>query len=240
MSDNNRYKTQREKNVLDDSKLKLWTDALPNGEGKPSFSLYVAGNNPRIDVYTNLPGDKDDGKIRAEIDIVIAGEIFQTIEDYANNIEQNPQVTWENSGKGWDRANNRPTKDMMVKSKIVVGKDKEGRIYIAVLAADPDRPKIKFHFGNNLFRKVFAGNNEKASDAMVSRMTALAWTGMQKILLPTVLANTYVFKSKADQQNGRGNQGGGNYNRGGNGGGNNRNYGGGGGDANDLSDDLGF
>lgn len=237
MSDNNRFKTQREKNVLDDTKLKLFTDALPNGEGKPSFCLYVAGNNPRIDVYTNLPGDKDNGNIRAEIDIVIAMEILQIIEDYANGREENPQITWENSGKTWDRANNKPSKDMMVKSKIVVGKDKEGRIYIAVLSADPDRPKIKFHFGVNMFRKVYVGNNEKASDAMVSRMTALAWVSMQRVLVPTILANTYVYKTKADQQQGN-QRGGGNYNRGNSGGGNNRNYGGG--SDNDLSDDLGF
>ena len=237
MSDNNR--TQREKTILDDPKLKLSADKLPDGEGRPTFSLYAAGNNPRIDVYTNVPNDTDNGKIRAEIDIVIAMEILEIIEEYATSGEVGCKATWENSGKGWDRANNRPTKDAFVKSKIVVGKDKEGRLYIACLSPDPDRPKVRFYFGQNLFRKMFIGE-EKATDAQCGSISARAWVKAVRALLPTVLATQYVHRTaQSNNQNGSyggGGGGGGNYG----GGGNNRQQGGRSQPAREMDDDLPF
>jgi hypothetical protein len=212
MSDN-QHRNQREKTILDDPKLKLTADKLPDGDGRPTMSWYAAGNNPRIDVYTNVPSDKDNGKIRAEIDIVIAMEILEVIEEYATSGEVGCKATWENSGKGWDRANNRPTKDIFVKSKIVVGKDKEGRLYIACLAADPDRPKIRFYFGVNMFRKMFIGE-EKATDAQVSCISARAWVKAVRALMPIVLAGQYVHRTpnnNGGQQGGNNRQGGGGY-----------------------------
>lgn len=202
-------RNQREKSILDDPKLKLSADKLPDGDGRPTLSLYAAGNNPRIDVYTNVPSDKDNGKIRAEIDLVIAMEILEVIEEYAATGEVGCKATWENSGKGWDRANNRPTKDIFVKSKIVVGKDKEGRLYMACLAADPDRPKIRFYFGINMFRKMFIGE-EKATDSQVSCISARAWVKAIRALLPAVLATQYVHRTPNQNNQGGGNRNGGN------------------------------
>lgn len=220
---------KREKTVLDDNVLKLYAEKLPEGTGRPAFSWYFQNNNPRIDVYTNMPNDPDNGKIRADIGINVAYEILCELEDLSESTtDEEYNARWENHGRTWNRAENRSNKELSPKSNIVVGRDKKGRIYIALLSVGGDRPKIRFYFGENIYRKLYI-NGQPASDAELSRRAVRGWLKSIEHLLPIIAAINWEEKVKEENNNNRGggynNSGGGNYrnnNNGGGGGGNSR------------------
>lgn len=217
---------KREKTVLDDNVLKLYAEKLPEGTGRPALSWYFQNNNPRIDVYTNMPNDPDNGKIRADIGISVAYEILCELEDLSvSTSDEEYNARWENHGRTWNRAENRSNKELSAKSNIVVGRDKKGRIYIAVLAVGSDRPKIRFYFGENIYRKLYI-NGQPATDAELSRRAVRGWFKSIEHLLPVVAAINWEEKVKEENNNGRGgnsygNSGGGGGYRNNGGGGNN-------------------
>lgn len=234
---------KREKTVLDDNVLKLYAEKLPEGTGRPALSWYFQNNNPRIDVYTNMPNDPDNGKIRADIGINVAYEILCELEDLSESTtDEEYNARWENHGRTWNRAENRSNKELSPKSNIVVGRDKKGRIYIALLSVIGDRPKIRFYFGENIYRKLYI-NGQPASDAELSRRAVRGWLKSIEHLLPIIAAINWEEKVKEENNNNRGggynNSGSGNYR-------NNNNGGGGGGNSryqqssNDNDDDIPF
>ena len=235
---------KREKTVLDDNVLKLYAEKLPEGTGRPALSWYFQNNNPRIDVYTNMPNDPDNGKIRADIGINVAYEILCELEDLSESAtDEEYNARWENHGRTWNRTENRSNKELSPKSNIVVGRDKKGRIYIALLSVGGDRPKIRFYFGENIYRKLYI-NGQPASDAELSRRAVRGWLKSIEHLLPIIAAINWEEKVKEENNNNRGggynNSGGGNYR-------NNNNSGGGSGGnsryqqaSNDNDDDIPF
>lgn len=201
---------KREKTVLDDNVLKLYAEKLPEGTGRPAFSWYFQNNNPRIDVYTNMPNDPDNGKIRADIGINVAYEILCELEDLSEaTTDEEYNARWENHGRTWNRAENRSNKELSPKSNIVVGRDKKGRIYIALLSVGGDRPKIRFYFGENIYRKLYI-NGQPASDAELSRRAVRGWLKSIEHLLPVIAAINWEEKVREDggNNNNRGNGGG--------------------------------
>ena len=215
---------KREKTVLDDNVLKLYAEKLPEGTGRPALSWYFQNNNPRIDVYTNMPNDPDNGKIRADIGINVAYEILCELEDLSEaTTDEEYNARWENHGRTWNRAENRSNKELSPKSNIVVGRDKKGRIYIALLSVGGDRPKIRFYFGENIYRKLYI-NGQPASDAELSRRAVRGWMKSIEHLLPIIAAINWAEKEKEEGNN----RGGSGYNNSGGGYRNNNNNNGGG------------
>lgn len=239
---------QRVKTILDDNKLRLSADPLPGGEGRPSMSIYYSGTgNPRIDVYTNMPGDKDNGRIRGDLDLPTFFEFLECLRELAatDAIPEQAYVI-ENKTKPWDQVNKRPGKEMVVATRLSCGKDKDGRIFIALTSYEQDRPRIRFFFGTGFFHSLGHPNGGKMSDAEVSRFKARGFVNMMGLLMAGVATRDWKEKEKKpDGQQGGGNRGG--YNGGG-GGGNRGGYGGGGGNArpapaassSDEGDDLPF
>lgn len=202
--------TPRAKTVLDDPKLKLTADALPGGEGRPSFLLYYTGNHPRIDVYTQMPNDKDNGKIRGTLDVVVLFSIGECLARLADTDDVGP-YTIENLDHTWkDKVR---SKEPVLMTKTVMGKDKDGRIYIALLSADSERPKVRFYFGLSYYHQLKRGN-EVLSDAEISKIVARAWSKAIMSLYSNVAAANYEHKDRnagnkgGDQNRGRGNSGG--------------------------------
>lgn len=217
--------TPRTKTILDDTKFKLSAEPLDKGRGRPTLSLYVTGNNPRIDVYTNVPDDKDKGLIRAKIDYIILQTIIELIRQMAVRNPQGPDLmAIECKDYTW---NNRQRSDQVeVLTRIIVGRDEENKVYIQLMSVDPSRPKIRFYFGRNLYHTLVASDGKPLSPAETSRLGALAWARNLDCIYPQVAMQ--MWKEPERKQDGNG----GGYNRGGggsNGGGNNRNNNGGGG-----------
>lgn len=232
MSQQSQY-PQRVKTILDDAKLRLSADPLPGGQGRPSFSIYYSGtSNPRIDVYTNMPNDKDNGRIRGDLDLPTFFDFLELIRELASSdaIPEQPYVI-ENMTKPWDKANNRPGKEMVVATRLIAGKDDKGRIYVALTSFDKERPKIRFYFGTGFFHSLGLPNGVKLSDDRVSRIKALSFVNMMGPLMANVAARDW--KPKEDKKGGSGGGGGGggyNNNRG-------QSSGGGGGSSSTYYDD---
>ena len=199
----------REKTVLDNPKLRLSADKLPNGESRPSLSLYWVGNNPRIDVRTQVPSEKDNGLIRATLDDLWLGVFLDSILKLCDPTAANDSAyIIECKNHTWVDKKRSP--EPTVQSRLIAGKDKDGRIYVSVLSADPQRSKIRFNFGNTYYNALsFKG--EKLSDAAISSLVAQSWVAQIRPLYALVAQQGYVHKTM-DSKPANGGGGGGNYN----------------------------
>lgn len=208
--------TPREKTVLDDPKLKLYADQQTGGKGRPSLSLYYTSNNPRIDVYSNIPTDKDNGRIQAKISALVVSTMFTILEDLVKpETPVNTAYSFGNLEYTFD--NNRQRSDEpKLKSKLIMGKDDAGRIYLSVLSWDNDRPKIKFMFGLDQFHtlaKIENGKQVPLSDGEISVLVAKGWLNQVRGLYNVVAVDQYKHKTPGDKGGSGNNNGGGGYNR---------------------------
>lgn len=230
----------RKKIALDNQKLSM---SAPNQKGKRAGLLWqLINNNPRIVVYTNDPDDQIDyGKITAALDaptffafLNLIDKAISATGEYKEKID-NMNFSWA-GGKRSDTPS--------VVSSLLVGKDADGVIWIAVSA--PRRPQIKFPFMNPEFHNFFHKDGSPYEKAEVSALIAKSYLDMLRHLMAGLMITEYVEpKPKEDRGGGnRGGQGGGGGQRSGGGGGWGGNSGGGGGgggraESSGGGDDLG-
>lgn len=224
----------REKTVLDNPKLKLSAEKLPNGEQRPSFSLYWTNNNPRIDVWTGVTSEKDGGLIRAKLDDVWLGTLLTSLESLCKPDAPN-DVAYIIECKDHTWHQNKRSQEPVVTARIVAGRDKDGRTYVSVLSADPQRSKVRFLFGNTWYNSL-SHKNEKLSDAQISWIVCQSWINMVRNFYTAVASANYSHVTKNANGNGGGNNKANQYgNRGGN-----NNSGSSNGSEDDYADDLPF
>ena len=236
MSDNGNFRKERAKTALDNNKLNLYAPT-PGHNGKSARLIWgLYSNNPRITVYTNDPNDQDAsknyGKISANLD---APTFFAVLNMLTKAVDPATPADWrmkiENSNFIFP-GGKRSEKPVVV-SELIVGKDKDGTIWISVVDFKKDRPRIKFVFGKSDFHRYIHGDGTPLTDAETSVLYAQAYIKMLQIMMGNMLVSCYVEPEPKPQQNRGGSGGGGGYNRGGGGGSNygggNRSGGGGGG-----------
>ncbi len=232
MADNNFRRPPRKKNVLDETKLRLSADPVSGSKRRPSLAFSVVKNNPRIDIYTNVEGDKNNGNIRAAMDAPVFFSLLQLVKEA---IAAEPGKRWAIQNKNYKWFGPGKKSDAPVNlSDTIIGKDAEGRIFISVIdKEDTSRPKIKFCFGSGYWHDIFHGDGTPFTEVEDSVLCAKAFVGMLEGLIPVVMANEYEPPVPRDQQGGgQGNSYGGNS-----GGNNNYQQKSGGGDIN-FDDDI--
>lgn len=226
-------KTPFVETLLDDRKLRLSAPPISGSKQRPQLSVAVVGGNPRINVYTNLDGDKENGRISAKMDLFAWGQLLEMIE----HVCANPDTS------RLQMANKRPMeqneqspggkREPVHESTTVVGRDKDGKIYIAVLSADNDRPKVIFHFGAQYYHTIVYRDAPQnfVEDRFVSEIAAKAWVKSMRAAVMQILTDKAAEKGAAKaakkesegggggNSGGRGGYGGGGYNKGGSGGG---------------------
>lgn len=211
----------------------LYADPVEGGQKRPNFRLKVIGNVPRFIVKTNVPNDKNNGRIEFHTDIETFTVVTKLLDDVATGKEEGPFVLEYNDfiftqGQRSDKP--------VTKATIRIGKEANtGRIYIAVLGYQ--RPKIQFFFGPSDRHALKAGDGSAGDEAFISRMYARACAAWWQNITFGLLNQHFdenarnVAKPPAGPGGGGnnygGNQGGGNQGGGGNNYGNN--YGNGGG-----------
>lgn len=220
--DQQRNFTPRTKNALDEFKLRLSAQKLEGGDRRPTLGVSVISNNPRLDVYTNVPNDKNRGNIRAAMDGVT---FFAFLEMFETALNEGPGYKAYIENKMPPRDRSQGNKPELV-SRTVFGKDGEGVMYISVLSADESRPKVKFPFMSSYYHDLCGGDGQRLSKGEVSVIMARGWLRMLKGLVPAVMDTHYREPQKRDGGGGgfrgKGGNGGGGYNNnrgGGNGGG---------------------
>ena len=231
MNDRNNQQ-QAPKTAINDPKLKLYAPPLPGATQAPSLEPGYANNHPFLMVRTNFPNDKDYGRIKAGLDMPAFMETLGLIEKAVNTPDECSFVM-ENKNKPWSREQGGRVKEAILETSIIVGRDKEGRIFIAILHYDKSRPKVIFHFGSRMYHSITRRNGE-LSAAEQSNSAAMAWVECLRGLMPQVAATNYVHKTM-DNKGGNNNRGGGNSYSRGNSDHDNTNSGGG-----DFDDDLPF
>lgn len=206
-------------NALGEWKLRLSADPVNGGQKRPSMSLSVSKNNPRLTVRTNVEGDKDYGKIVAAMDTPTFYSLMRELAKLATESGKTKRAV-ENHNYIFP-GGKRSEKPVLV-STTMVGREEDGRIYIAVIAND--RPKIKFYFSSPYFHHLIKEDGSKFSPAEDSASYCLSTIESWKALIPFVLYHEYVEPDFNKRGGGGNNNGGGGNNWGGNSGGGN--YGG--------------
>lgn len=229
------FKNTRTKSVLDLPKLRLVGEVQGGSRSRPTLSMYIIGENPRIDVYTQIEGDRDNGLIRAKLDYQALGLIQQGIRHFAS--PDTPAGRWALECKD-SYAYGKKQPEPITTSTVIIGRDERGRVYMSVLdALNKERAKIRFYFGPGEY---FAISNESAQpvdEGLLSQLMARGYVEIQQAIMGQPAQQFYeaeqIKKAQKDAQGG-GNSGG--YgNRGGNNGG-----GGGRAPAVEIDDDLGW
>lgn len=191
---------KREKHYLDDFKLRLLADPVSGSQKRPSLHLTVVNNNPRFDVWTNKDGDKNNGSIQGKMDAVGFSTFLNRFLNILKNGAPKSQISLICSRPGQNRG------EVIREATVVAGLDDNGIAYISVVAADPDRPKIKFMFGNSQFQTLVGGNGQKLSDSEISIAWAFGWLEAIERTIGNIFTDKYVHKEPGEKKSGGGYQ----------------------------------
>lgn len=220
----------RKKTPLDEPGLRLVADTLENGTGRPTLKVYPNGKNSiRFDIWSNLPGDKNDGRITLDVPYIIMYTFLELVKYYSESSTPADRSYIELTGYTFygGKKSDKPE----VLGKLYAGKDDNGVVFISVQVADSTRPKIMFPLIDQSFSRIITAQGP-LNKAAASAMYARGYTTALQLFLQQHCSEAYVDKS---QQNKGGNGGnGGGY---GNGGGNNYGGGNGGGYQNNQGSD---
>lgn len=210
MSNGNFKPAPPPKTALSEYKLTL-TAPPAQGATKPAtLRCSVVKNQPRLDVYTNVPNDKQNGNIRAAMDAMTFYALIGLLREVADGPADK---SWKIDNKNFTFFGGQRSDAPKIVSTTVVGKDKEGRVFISVIAKD--RPYIKFIFSPGDWHMLRSSDGGELSEAEVSVYYAKAYANLMENLVANVLDTNYVEPEPRDNS-----QRGGNNNRG-QGGGNN-------------------
>jgi len=213
---------KRTKTALDHMKLRMYGEKIDGAKQAPSFLFYLTEDgNPRIDVYTGVEGDKDNGLIRAAMDIRTARALLELGEEVINH---NGPCRYYIANKNYLWPGGKRSDTPVEISKTVIGKAEDGRIYVSVVAKD--RPKAIFYMSSPFFHKLSDGEGQPVDKAIESRLFARGYFTHVGQLMAAVATATYKEPAPRGQHGGGGggynnnNRGGNNYNNNNNGGNN--------------------
>jgi len=206
--------------------LKLTTAPTDGATRNPSLGFQVRKNNPQIVVRTQVPNDKEFGKITAQMTAPDLHALAALIERVANGPAGKKEVM-KNLAR---RFINGKRSDPMPDTLIHVGKDEKGVVWIAVQSWDKSRPLIRFPFGPTEMTQLLHEDGTNWGLDEVSQVYATGWVTIIRSIVSHVVVNEYVEPPPRDNgQGGGGYNNGGNRGGGGGWGGNNQGGGGGGG-----------
>jgi hypothetical protein len=235
---------QRDKNPLDNPKLKLSAPS-PGAQGKwATLQVQFFSNMARLNVYSNNPNDQSQrhgGRVSLKLPMHAFGVILQLL---IKAIDPNTPKDWKEGYQCKETRwkDGKPSDEPMLEGTVWVGKDQNGVVWISVVHWNKESPRIKFEFGNTIFNILIDAQGNPITDEEASRMWVKSYLDTVGEMLK-VIAATQPFH-QAEKKEGGGYGGG---NRGGGGGGG-RSYGGGGGGGNaggggsyeDTTDDIPF
>lgn len=194
--------------------------SLYSGEGRDAPRLYWAifDGNPRIVVRTQDPNDKDNnyGTIVAPMDPIIMSVLSDIIRQAADaepgwRQKITNKSTWHNGQKLQE-----PTRI----NDIIVGKDSEGCVYIAL--HEDNRPNLRFLFGPSSFHYLIKNDGSPLSKAELSVLFAKGYANMVMQAVGTIIGYSSYAGVYKEHEGGKntsyrpsGNNGG-NYSNGGN------------------------
>lgn len=200
--------------VFNHKKLELTAKPVPGGAFPPNLKADFYNGNPQLFVLTGMSKGEGATYIRAGIEIKTADMLCELIIAYAdqsitnfvnkrNEPEQQPET-------GVIKIECKSGKEKELVSEIVVGKTKEGKMFISVVDKKNDKaPIIQFMFGTDLYHPITAKNVDMFTPAYLSCVAAKAWATRVRSLW-----NMTLYDNPPPEKNNGGNKGGYNNNNG--------------------------
>lgn len=169
------------KTALNEFRLSLRGPKPENGGKEATMRVSVIKNSPRIDVFTNVEGDN--GPISAPMDAFTFFALLEKLREIIDGGEDTQVKITNKTGA--------PGKQTVL-STTVLGKDKDGRVYISIIAQN--RPKIKFLFLPTDWHHLAHKDGTPLSERELTELYAKAWCRLFEQLVPNVL-DTYFEES---------------------------------------------
>jgi len=183
----------RAKTAFDHKKLKLSIPVPDTNKKKwSSLEMGLYANNPRITVWTNFPGDEGESKGYGKITANLDSPTFLMFLNLLHKCIDHPgEVKYHIENKNTEWRGGKPSDTPVVVSKLWVGKDKDGIIWISVVSADSDRPKIKFPLHGSEFHTLYK-DNVQLSPAEVSCLFAEGYANLMQDMMIQMIGDNYV------------------------------------------------
>lgn len=213
-------------NLLQEYKLRLVAEPLEgamefNGRRRePQLALSVYDNQPRFTVYTNVEGDKQNGRIEGNMDTFTFFAVMQALREVIADPEH-PGFAVENKGHFFSKENGRSEKPG-VKSRTILGRNERGEIFMAVVANN--RPKAQFIFKPTEYHTFINKDGTPTALSKVSELFASGYVKLMEKAVVSVLQTDFISHEDIKARKEAAKQSGGGY-KGGGGGGYNRSNG---------------
>jgi len=150
------------KTYYDLSKLVIWGDETGEADQKrPRLVFGFRDGNPRITVYTGVPGQN--GLITFPSDYPTMVACMNMLKDV---IAGAPGTKFSIDSLGTVYENNKPTKDKRVVGTLYMGKSKDGIIYFSVMAEG--KPKLVFSVKPSPYHVFRDGDKNVIPDSVMS------------------------------------------------------------------------
>lgn len=184
------------KNALSEYKLTLSCKPVEGSNRPGNLKFTIVKNNPRIDVYTNSPNDKDNGLIRAAMDAPACYALLQMLAEVIDGPADNK---YKMNNYNYTFYDGKRSDEPKLISTTHVGKDKKGVVYIAVTAKD--RPFLKFNFLPSIYHTLIKSDGTEMDQAEASVIYAKGMLTLLTNLIANVLDSTYVEPESNDNGN---------------------------------------
>lgn len=187
----------------------MFADPVAGATKRPNFRVKVLGNVPRLVVKTNVPDDKNNGRIDFNMDTATFAVIMNKLEELGKggsesyNFEYNDDYL---AGKKLDK--------QLTIATTKIGRDPQtGRVYIAVLGYE--RPKIQFFFGPSKYHAIKRGDGSELTEEELSNAYTLGFVKWVAPLVHNLLVSEFNpdAKNVAKAPTAPGQGGGGGYQR---------------------------
>lgn len=195
----------RPKNALDEFKLRLSCPPVQGAQKPGSWAISLVANNPRIDVYTNVPNDKMNGNIRGAMDMSTFYMFIEMMLD-AIKLEDNQVLKLQNLNHTFFEGKRSDHPKLV--STTLAGRDKDGVLFLACVAKD--RPYLKFSMLPSNYHVMIGVNGEPMDKREASNYMMRGYANMLKNMMAATAAVNYTEPKPKDGQGGGQRQGGNN------------------------------
>lgn len=207
MADGNNFRQAppRKPSVLQEFQLRLTAAPVQGSNRAPTLAVAHNNNKNQLElvVYTNVEGDKDNGKIIVKPSYLDFEAICDTIHQVANG-QPGSKATYEFKASRF--VGGKPSDEPMTEAKVVVGKDNDGKVFIAVLHWNKERPMIKFHFGPKVDKRsavYVTADGASLSAADISAIYARGWANLMRGLVNQLAIDNYTVPAPRENSGGQ-------------------------------------
>lgn len=196
---------------LNEMRMRLMGPVLNGAERASSLSFKMKKNRPVVSVRTNLPNDKNFGLIDAELD-AMSFEVLIGMLQNARDMEPGTKEALRTLDFPWSGQGR--SKELKPQTTVIVGREPDGLIYLAVTSWDQSRPVIKFPVVPSQYVQYIKNDGQVLTAVDASIKWSRAWAGVLRELMYDLLRANYEEPQRNTRQN-NGGQGGYQQNSGG-------------------------